>query len=69
MAKWIPAWAVFNKDTIYLCSINSTRVKSIQAFVEDAKRGKRIRCDKPWVWWYRTSGLRCRKIRMKIERE
>jgi hypothetical protein len=60
--KWHLAWAVFNGDSPYLCSIQKTRAKSIRAFVEDAKRGKKVRTDKPWSWWYRKSGLRCRRM-------
>jgi hypothetical protein len=65
--NWHPAWAVFNKDTVYMVSVNRTRAKSIRAFVEDAKRGNRIRTDKPWSWWYRSSGLRCRRISVAIK--
>lgn len=66
--KWHPVWAVFNKDTPYLCSINSTRSKSIRAFVEDAKRGQRVQVDKPWSWWFRSSGLRCRRMDIAMRR-
>ena len=65
--KWHNVWAVCIKDSPFLCSINTTRAKSIRAFVEDAKRGKHIHTDKTWLWWYRRSGLRCRRMRIAME--